>query len=496
MSIVDALVEEMAGFRHDPYGFVIYSFPWGEEGTELVNKTGPEGWQADLLRRIGEGTLTPNQAILEATASGHGIGKSALVAWIILWAIATMEDTRGIVTANTENQLKTRTWAELGKWYRLFIAKELFHLTATAIFSRDKSHQRTWRIDMVPWSENNPEAFAGLHNAGKRVVLIFDEASNIADMIWEVAEGALTDADTEIIWCVFGNPTRNTGRFYACFHTYAHRWHTQQIDSRSVSHTNKSLFEKWIEDYGLDSDFVRIRVLGQFPRHGEEEFISPELVREAMARELPFVPQDEPWVIGVDVGGSGTDGDMTVLWPRRGFDARTEERRKYQGKDTQQVADLVLNLMRRLGTNLVAVDGGGIGQGVVDRLRVLGVDVVELKFGSKADPHGGREVARYANKRAELWGSIKDWLRGGALPDDPQLLEELTGPKYTLNQQDAIQLERKDAMKARGVSSPDSADALACSFGIDTSFLYALNDNTPVVTGVDYNPYAGVRDYV
>ena len=158
-----------------------------------------------------------NQAIQLAVASGHGIGKTALVSWIILWAISTKPDARGVVTANTETQLKTKTWAELGKWFHMFIGKDFFSLTATALFAKDSAHERTWRIDMVPWCERNTEAFAGLHNKERRILVVFDEASAIPDVIWETTEGALTDANTEIIWCVFGNPTRNTGRFRECF---------------------------------------------------------------------------------------------------------------------------------------------------------------------------------------------------------------------------------------------------------------------------------------
>src|SRR5215831_481107 len=205
----------LASVSRDPLAFVMGAFPWGVENTSLENEQGPEEWQRDILNKIKFGLLDVNRAIQLAVASGHGIGKSALVAWIILWSLTTCADTKGVVTANTENQLKTKTWAELGKWHHLFIGKAYFKLTATAIYQPDR--ERTWRIDMVPWSERNTEAFAGLHNKGKRILLVFDEGSAIPDKIYEVAEGALTDANTQILWCVFGNPTRNTGRFKELF---------------------------------------------------------------------------------------------------------------------------------------------------------------------------------------------------------------------------------------------------------------------------------------
>ena len=152
-----------------------------------------------------------------------GPGKSVLVAWVILWAITTHPDTRGIVTANTESQLRQKTWAELAKWFRLCLWRHWFDMTATAIYSSDAAHEKTWRVDAAAWQERNVAAFAGLHNQGKRVLAVFDEASAIPDVIWETTEGALTDADTEIIWLVCGNPTRNTGRFRECFGRFRHR---------------------------------------------------------------------------------------------------------------------------------------------------------------------------------------------------------------------------------------------------------------------------------
>ena len=276
------LISDIAGFAHDPLSFVRYAFPWGEAGTPLAGSVGPDQWQCAVLSEIGAAlrgeaeTPAPSdapadgddvedavgRAIRLAVASGHGIGKSALVAWLLLWAMATHEETRGVVTANTDSQLRTKTWAELAKWHRLCLCRDWFTLSATALFAAQKRHQKTWRIDMVPWSERNTEAFAGLHNQGKRIIVIFDEASAIPDKIWETTEGALTDADTEILWCAFGNPTRNQGRFRDCFQRFRHRWRHRQVDSRTVKLTNKKQLQQWVDDYGEDSDFVRVRVKG------------------------------------------------------------------------------------------------------------------------------------------------------------------------------------------------------------------------------------------
>ena len=131
---------------------------------------------------------------------------------MILWAISTRVDTRGRATANTERQLRTILWPELAKWHRLFIGRELFTYTSTSLHSADPLHEKTWRVDAIPWSEDNPEAFAGLHNYGKRVIVIFDEASAIHDKIWETIDGVMHEAETELIWIATGNTEIRAGR--------------------------------------------------------------------------------------------------------------------------------------------------------------------------------------------------------------------------------------------------------------------------------------------
>lgn len=486
------LIEELAGFSSDPLGFVLFAFPWGEEG-ELANAAGPEPWQEELLIDLGRGVIDLSTAVRLATTSGHGIGKSALVSWLILWAMSTYEDTIGVVTANTETQLKTKTWAQLAKWFRLFIGKEFFDMTATKLYSVDPAHENTWRIDMVPWSERNTEAFAGLHNKGKRILLVFDEASAIPDLIWEVAEGALTDSDTQIIWAVFGNPTRNKGRFRDCFAggKFAHRWKSRAVDSREVSLTDKRQIAEWIKDYGEDSDFVRVRVRGVFPRIDSESFISFELASEATTRTA--MPSADPIIIGVDVGRFGDD--PTVIYPRKGRDAVTNPIEVLFKSDTMETAARVANMFLRLHATVVMVDSGGVGGGVVDRLRQLQIPVMEVDFGSAADGGDANDGTKYANKRAEIWGRMRSWLSGGCIPArvhglELTLVDELTGPAYGMNGKEAIQLESKKEMRKRGVPSPNVADALACTFAYEVYTPSVYERELPVASTPDYNPYA------
>ena len=447
------LIDDVTRFEHDPLGYVMYAFPWGTG--ELKNHDGPDEWQRELLESVGKGLLSADQAIRLARASGHDIGKSALVAWLILWAMSTREDTRGVVTANTESQLRTKTWPEVAKWHRLAINAHWFTVTATAIFSRDKAHEKTWRVDAIPWSETNTEAFAGLHNEGKRIILIFDEASSIIDPIWEVSEGAMLDSSTEIIWAVFGNPTRNTGRFRRCFGDLRHRWDNKQIDSRTCRISNKKQIQEWIEDYGEDSDFVRVRVRGMFPRASSMQFIPSDIIETALGRV--YHPSDydyAPRVLGVDIARFGDD--QTVICKRQGL--ACHEFMKFRELDNMDVAGIVAQEIQAYKPHAVFIDQGA-GTGVIDRLRKLGYDVTEVAFGSKSS------VSKYFNKRAQMWGGVKEWLQqGGALPNDPEILADLTGPEYSFSAKDEIQLEKKEDMKKRGLASPDCGDSLALTF--------------------------------
>lgn len=489
--LVDLIVTECSG---DPLLFVERAFPWMEAGTELVEQSGPDDWQREVLEQVRDGLLTIDKAIQIAVASGHGVGKSALVSWLILWAVSTFEDTKIIVTANTEMQLRTKTWPELARWYRLFIAKHWFVMTATSLYAADVAHERTWRVDAIPWSESRTESFAGLHNQGKRICLFFDEASAIPDIIWQTAEGALTDSDTQIIWCCFGNPTRNSGRFRECFGRLRHRWRTYQVDGRTARITNKAQIQQWLEDYSEDSDFFRVRVRGVFPRAGSMQFIPGDLVEAATKRE-PVATLYDPIVLGVDVARFGDDS--TVLVPRRGRDAASEDWVKLRGADTMKTAGKIAEMHQKFRFDAIFVDGGGVGGGVVDRLRMLKLPVIEVQFGGEADRTSDTNegAVAYLNKRAEMWGVMRDWLRGGAIPDDPEIVADLTGVEYgyaMLKGRDAIQLEKKADMKKRGLGSPDTADALALTF----AYPVEPSDHTSVVSNrgtnhlVNYDPLA------
>jgi hypothetical protein len=480
LSVFEELYEWLASCRNDPLKFVLEAFPWGEELTALASDPGPEPWQRDQLHRIGERLRAADDpddlsgalsVIEEDVSSGHGIGKSAMVSWLVLWALSTSSDTRGVVIANTDTQLRTKTWAELGKWYQLFIAKQLFTFTATSIhIANDKVREKTWRIDAVPWSENNTEAFAGLHNKGNRILVVFDEASTIADEIWTVTRGALTDADTQIIWCRYGNPTRTTGEFFKqCSSPKRNAYH--RVDSRNVRFTNKGQIAAWVDDYGEDSDFVRVRVKGQFPRAGYSNFISPGLVTDARRRQIaPAVYQAYQKILACDPARFGDD--FTVITLRQGLKVLWQV--KLSGYDGHDVAARLHEFLRgdptrqredkhdASGAACIVYDAIGNGADLDTALRRipnLGVPLIPVMWGQPA-----KNAKEYFNQRSECWGTMRDWLSTGSIPDDDELANELSSLDYGYDGTFRIQLQSKKDIKKNGGKSPDCADSLALSF--------------------------------
>lgn len=452
-----ALASEVIHYIDDPLGFVRDVYPWGDGS--LQDATGPREWQANVLRDIGSALREPatrHNPIMIAAASGHGIGKSALVGMVVNWAMSTCDDCRVIVTANTETQLRTKTWPEITKWVRLGRTSSMWDTSAMSVSSAEPGHDKSWRADAIPWSEHNTEAFAGLHNQGKRIVLIFDESSAIADRVWEVAEGALTDEDTEIIWLAFGNPTRNTGRFRECFRRYRSKWITYQIDSREVEGTNKSYLDDMVSTYGEDSDIVKIRIRGVFPAASAKQFISQDDVDAAFGRDLrPEQYSFAPVILTVDPAWEGDD-DL-VIAKRQGL--RFDVLRVIPKNDNDnQIGNIVAQLEDEHRADAVFIDMG-YGTGIASAGRTMHRNWQLVSFAEAPSDSG------YLNKRAEMWGCIKQWLKsGGAIPPDNALRDDLIGPETVARPDGRIQLESKKNMKDRGIPSPNRADALALSF--------------------------------
>lgn len=476
----------MAQFYDDPLGFVIAAYPWDTNETlqlvELVEpwksryphcKYGPDKWACELLDEIGRQVKANAfdgrhavKPIRIAVSSGHGIGKSCISSWLIDWIMSTRPFAKGTVTATTNGQLATRTWAQVKTWTKKCITADWFEIKdgRSSMVIESKEDKSEWFVSAQSCRKENSEAFAGQHAANSTSFYLFDEGSGIDEIIYEVAEGGLTDG--EPMFFVFGNPTRNSGAFYDIFHKYRDQWTTYKIDSREAQITNKTAIQGWIDQYGFDSDFVRVRVRGEFPNSSDMQFIPEDIVERAMRNESEeFHPGDHPFcVIGVDLAMYGSDS--TAFCVRVGREVIHMESFVKSGvmQTCSRLGELVNSLYSKFDFEKVYIfmDAGGLGKPYVDLLNSNHFLVNGVDFGGSPD-----NPQTYRNKRVEMWDRMKTWLQDPnvVLPDDDDLKYDLTAPEYQHGIVDhKLELESKEDMKKRGLSSPDKADALALTF--------------------------------
>ena len=495
-NIDEELAEEMAACYLDPYRFVLVAFDWGVG--DLEGFEGPDKWQTkflcdirDKLQGLRSDESTVNDALFYATKAGHGVGKSAATSWIILWLMSTRPHFSGVVTANTRDQLTRKTWREVEIWRRRCITGHWFKYNATSL--HHVVHKDTWRTDAIPWSEHNSEAFAGMHNAGRGQAIIFDESSGIADVIWEVAEGAMTDPDA--FWFTFGNPTKRSGRFYDCWNKFARRWHKFTVDSREAAVANKKRIAEMIEDWGLDSDYVRVRVLGQFPHQDVATLIPAEWLDSALYRPVIGCERYKP-VWGLDVARFGDD--RTALAKRRSR-SLMEPITFWQGLNLMQIAHRIKGIWDETDLDdrpsAICVDAIGIGAGVVDRLNEMvaeghfeGTMIIGINVSESASIHD-----KFARLRDELWWRARSWFEKLDVSmqqdvearakwileegneeyfSDPTLkmarkspiVDELRDILFSYLPNGKIKLEPKQDTKERLGRSPDGADAFVLTF--------------------------------
>jgi hypothetical protein len=495
-NIDDEIADEMAECYLDPYRFVIVAFDWGVG--ELEGFEGPDKWQTaflkdirDKLQGLRSDEETVNDALFYATKAGHGVGKSAATSWIILWLMSTRPHFSGVVTANTRDQLTRKTWREVEIWRRRCITGHWFKYNATSL--HHVVHKDTWRTDAIPWSEHNSEAFAGMHNAGRGQAIIFDESSGIADVIWEVAEGAMTDPDA--FWFTFGNPTKRSGRFYDCWNKFARRWHKFTVDSREAFVANKKRIAEMIEDWGLDSDYVRVRVLGEFPHQDVATLIPAEWLDSALYRPVIGTERYKP-IWGLDVARFGDD--RTALAKRRSR-ALMEPITFWQGLNLMQIAQRIKTIWEETEQDdkpsAICVDAIGVGAGVVDRLNEMvaeghfeGTMIIGINVSESASVHD-----KFSRLRDELWWRARSWFEkldvsmrmdieqrhkwildgneedyfadtSSRMARRSPICDELRDILFSFLPNGKIKLEPKQDTKERLGRSPDGADAFVLTF--------------------------------
>lgn len=500
----ERLADEMIALRGDPLGYVMFAFPWDSdpaiqlvrlaEGVEAVMtdadrarraayrerfpdcEFGPDLWACDFLEQLGKEIRErafdgrrPVRPIRFATVSGHEIGKSAICAWLIKFILDTRAFSKGTVTAVTDEQLRTKTWAELGKWHYLSLTRHWFDYASArgsmTLAHADPKYAGSWRCDARTARKEKTEAFAGQHAPTATSFYIFDEASGVYDEIYNVREGGLSSGEPMVF--DFGNGTILGGKFWEnC--TKDERYIARSIDSRHVAITNKT---KLAEDIaaareGEEDDIVRVRIRGLFPTKGSIQLIGVEAADEAMAREAPDA-SEYAVTMAVDVARFGVD--KTVIWPRRGYDFRSFEARSFGKLRTTETKNKVAEYFNELAAlgcrpQAIYVDEGGVGGGVLDQLLEAGYPAVGVQFGGRPV-----EVRKYRYRVDELWCRCRDALPRMALPEQgteagDAVKEDLTSRQYKLTIKDLLTLETKDELKKRGLRSPDWADALVLNF--------------------------------
>jgi hypothetical protein len=448
---------------YDPLAWVMAVFPWGERGTFLERyPEGPDEWQTEMLIAVGEELYAAAHGIdgkstaQLAIGAGHGVGKSAVASWLILFFMSTRPNPAAVVTAGTATQLSTKLWRELKKWLDVSSVAHWFDWLATSL--KLKSDREKWVANAIPWSESNPHAFAGTHE--ENVLMLFDEGSTIADIIYETAEGAFTTPGG--MWIVFGNRTASSGKFNGFFTKPSKFWRTMIVDARRARMANKAKIEEWKQTYGEDSDFFRVRVMGLAPKGGDTRIITVEDIEAAVLREMheEWISTTVPLVMGIDPAGGGASRSAIVM--RKGPLVKEEWIIRFSESNQMRVASLIAGYLSKFKPDYAFIDAHGIGKPIYDRLVQLGYFQIIPVYGG--DVSAVQEKLRFYNPRAEMWGRMADWLKVSHIPDDRELRDELLAQPMDRDSRNRLVLMSKQEMREKGIASPDTADALGYTF--------------------------------
>lgn len=403
--------------------------------------------------------LEASKALVErrrvSIRSGHGTGKSTFEAWCVLWFLTTRFPAKVPCTAPTGHQLNDVLWAEIAKWHRIMktrvpeLADEFEwssqHYKLKAAPNESFAVARTSRPE-------NPEALQGFHS--ENLLFLIDEASGIPEEVFQVAEGALSTPGAYVVMAA--NPTRMEGYFYDSHHRQREQWAAlwwNGEDSRLVA---KQYADEMRDKYGAESAIYRIRVRGEFA--GNPDGVIPlGIVEGAIERDVKTFGE---MIWGVDVARFGED--RTALAKRRG-NTMPEAVKFWHGKDTMQVAGLLKLEYDAAQTkpSAINVDVIGLGAGVVDRCKELNLPVVGVNVAESPSIKD-----QYNRLRDELWFEAREWFdrRDVRIAKDDALIAELTLPSFKVLSNGKKQVEGKDDMKKRGVTSPDLADAFCLTF--------------------------------
>ena len=435
-------IEFVKRYRNDPVGFV-----------QGVFKQNPDPWQVEFLQAIAAGERKLS------IRSGHGVGKSTGAAWAMLWYLTTRFPVKIVVTAPTSAQLFDALFAEVKRWINEspVAIKELYEVKSDRV-SLKAAPAEAFLSCRTSRSEQ-PESLAGVHS--ENVMLVADEASGIPEQVFEAAAGSMSGDNACTV--LLGNPTRGSGFFFDTHNSMTDQWWTRRVSCVDSPRVTDEYVKEMAMRYGEDSNAFRVRVTGEFPLRDDDTAIPLELVESAQRRDV-IITDDEPVVWGLDVSRFGSD--RSALAKRRGRELIGIQ--TWQNLDLMQLTGAVVaeyeSLLERNKPVQICVDSIGLGGGVCDRLRELGLPAVGI---NTSESPASKQT--YLNLRAELWYKCKAWLeaRDCALPKDDELLAELVAAKYKFTSSGKIQLESKDAMRKRGLRSPDLADAFCLTFAVE-----------------------------
>jgi hypothetical protein len=434
----------------------------------------PDAWQIEALRGFARGFTR------HSIKSGHGVGKSCLAAWVVLWFCCTRAPFKCALTAPSAPQLFDVLWPELLKWMSRMPEQwqALWDVTADHITLKS---DRECFVTARTSRPETPEAMAGLHSAN--ILLVADEASGIDEKVYEAASGSMSSSGA--ITLLIGNPTRDSGFFWRTHTLERDRWRCMTVSSAESTRVDPAYVAEMSQRYGPESNAFRVRVLGQFPAGSDDTFIPGELVDSAMNRDT-VLDTGAPILWGLDCARFGADA--SVLIKRQGA-CVTEPPRRWRNIDLMVLAGAVkheFDLAQASRPSLIAIDSIGIGAGVVDRLQeqglpVLGVNVAE----SPANANN------YMRLRDELWARMREWLatRTVRLPRDDQMRDDLVSARYTFSSTGKLQIESKESMRRRGLPSCDSADALMLTLAQQGLMVTSANqswlyDSAPVMGSI------------
>lgn len=375
---------------------------------------------------------------------------TAVASIIGIWHTVCFADARTAVTAPSSSQLKDAFMTELRKWVDKSVPfiKDAINILSMRLELKDSNNFLSARTA----DDRKPDALQGFH--ADNMMFIIDECFGVSNAVYEVAMGSLTSQNSRCL--LIGNPTDPSGFPAKCCES--ERWESITLSCLDSKLVSREYIEDMGQEYGVDSDVYKVRVLGEFPSAASDQFISNQIVDIAQSRKIHLSQYDfAPIVIGVDVSYFGDD--RSVIFLRQGLTSTL----LYQGYniDTQTLAGLVAQYEIDKRAEVVFVDMIGVGAGVIDRLKRIGRNPIGVNF------NGTAIKTIYKNKRAECWGDMKDWLiEGGSIPINDDLKKDLISPHYFYNPLGKIQLERKEDMKKRRIRSPDLADALALTFAM------------------------------